>query len=161
MRARRFDVIREPGAIAQDKENVFVPLEVICRHYLAGSGWRRYQRGEVSAEELRFAPGTNVKEGVKLPKPYLEVSTKFEKFDRLLDRAEALEISNLTDDEFDAIQGILGGRPGASKKRLQSQLDPGRTIHCDLQAANAAPNCRCDTKWQMRLLFANAVAVCH
>jgi phosphoribosylaminoimidazole-succinocarboxamide synthase len=100
-------VVREPGAIAQDRENVFVPLEVICRHYLAGSGWRRYQRGDVSAEELGFAPGTDVQEGAKLPKPYLEVSTKFEKFDRLLDRKEALEISNLTDEEFDAILDIV------------------------------------------------------
>ena len=107
VRARRFDVVREPGAIAQDRENVFVPLEVICRHYLAGSGWRRYQRGDVSAEELGFAPGTDVQEGAKLPKPYLEVSTKFEKFDRLLDRKEALEISNLTDAEFDAILAIV------------------------------------------------------
>ena len=48
-----------------------------------------------------------LEEGVKLPKPYLEVSTKFEKFDRLLDRAEALQISNLTDDEFDAILDIV------------------------------------------------------
>ena len=39
--ARRLDVIREPGAITSDMENVFVPLEVICRHFLAGSGWRR------------------------------------------------------------------------------------------------------------------------
>ena len=44
--ARRFDVIKEPGAISKDAENVFVPLEVICRHYLAGSAWRRYKRGE-------------------------------------------------------------------------------------------------------------------
>jgi phosphoribosylaminoimidazole-succinocarboxamide synthase len=107
VRARRFDVVHEPGAIARDRENVFVPLEVICRHYLAGSGWRRYKRGEVSAEELGFAPGTEVTEGIKLPEPYLEVSTKFEKFDRLLDRAEALEISNLTGDEFDAILAIV------------------------------------------------------
>ena len=46
-------------------------------------------------------------EGVKLPSPYLEVSTKFEKFDRLLDRKEALEISNLTDEEFDNILDIV------------------------------------------------------
>ena len=39
VRARRFDVVREPGTISQDRENVFVPLEVICRHYLAGSVW--------------------------------------------------------------------------------------------------------------------------
>ena len=105
--ARRFDVIREPGAISRDQENVFVPLEVICRHYLAGSGWRRYARGDAPAEEFGFEPGTILEEGVKLPKPYLEVSTKFEKFDRLLDRAEALEISNLTDEEFDSILEIV------------------------------------------------------
>ena len=104
--ARRFDVVREPGAIAKDRENVFVPLEVICRHYLAGSGWRRYDRGDAPAEEFGFEPGTELKQGVKLPKPYLEVSTKFEKFDRLLDREEALEISNLTGEEFDAILDI-------------------------------------------------------
>ena len=102
--ARRFDVIREPGAISREQENVFVPLEVICRHYLAGSGWRRYARGDAPAEEL---PGTILEEGMKLPKPYLEVSTKFEKFDRLLDRAEALEISNLTNEEFDSILEIV------------------------------------------------------
>ena len=105
--ARRFDVVKEPGAIAKDRENVFVPLDVICRHYLAGSGWRRYKRGDVSAEELGFAPGTELTEGVKLPTPYLEVSTKFEAFDRLLDRKEALEISNLREEEFDAILEIV------------------------------------------------------
>jgi len=101
--ARRFDVIREPGAIPRDAENFFVPLEVICRHYLAGSGWRRYKRGDAGAEEFGFEPGTVLEEGVKLPAPYVEVSTKFEKFDRLLGREEALEISNLTEEEFDAI----------------------------------------------------------
>lgn len=105
--ARRFDVVREPGAISRDQENVFVPLEVICRHYLAGSGWRRYARGDAPAEEFGFEPGTILEEGVKLPKPYLEVSTKFEKFDRLLDRKEALQISNLSDDEFDSILEIV------------------------------------------------------
>ena len=105
--ARRFEVIREPGAIPRDMENVFVPLEVICRHYLAGGGWRRYKRGDVGAEEFGFEPGTVLEEGVKLPEPYLEVSTKFEKFDRLLDREEALLISNLTDEEFDSILAIV------------------------------------------------------
>jgi phosphoribosylaminoimidazole-succinocarboxamide synthase len=107
VRARRFDVIKEPGAIPRDAENFFVPLEVICRHYLAGSGFRRYKRGEVGAEEFGFEPGTELEEGVKLPKPYLEVSTKFEKFDRLIDRAEALEISNITDAEYDSIMDVV------------------------------------------------------
>ena len=105
--ARRFDVIREAGAIPRSMENVFVPLEVICRHYLAGGGWRRYTRGEVGAEEFGFEPGTVLEEGVKLPKPYLEVSTKFETFDRLLSTEEALQISNLSLEEFEMIKGIV------------------------------------------------------
>ena len=105
--ARKFEVIREPGAISREKENVFVPLEVICRHYLAGSGWRRYERGDAPAEEFGFEPGAILHEGIKLPNPYVEVSTKFEKFDRLLDREEALSISNLSEYEFDDILSIV------------------------------------------------------
>ena len=105
--ARRFDVIREPGAIPKDAENFFVPLEVICRHFLAGTAWRRYQRGEVTAEDFGFEAGEVLDEGVRLPEPFLEVSTKFEKFDRNLDREEALEISNLDPAELDAILAIV------------------------------------------------------
>ena len=105
--AKKFKVIKEPGAIPRDAENVFVPLEVICRHYLAGSGWRRYQRGDVGSEEFGFDSGMELYEGIKLNRPYLEVSTKFEKFDRLLTREEALSISNISDDEFDSIMEIV------------------------------------------------------
>jgi len=105
--ARKFKVIREPGQIPKDMENVFVPLEVICRHYLSGSGWRRHKRGELTSEELGFESGITLEEGAKLPKPYLEVSTKFEAFDRLLDREEALQISNLEGHELDRILDIV------------------------------------------------------
>ena len=105
--ARRFDVIREPGAIPKEAENFFVPLEVICRHYLAGTAWRRYQRGEVSPEVFGFESEDEVHEGIKLPEPFLEVSTKFEKFDRNLSREEALEISNLDPEELDSILSIV------------------------------------------------------
>lgn len=107
VRARRYDVVREPGAIAKDREHVFVPLEFICRHHLAGSGWRRYARGDASAEEFGFEAGTELEEGVKLPRPYLEVSTKFEAFDRLLSTEEALEISNLSEHEYQSILEIV------------------------------------------------------
>ena len=105
--ARRFDVIREPGSIPKDAENFFVPLEVICRHYLAGTAWRRFQRGEASSEGFGFEEGMELTEGVKLPKPFLEVSTKFEKFDRNLDREEALQISNLEPEELDSLLAIV------------------------------------------------------
>ena len=127
VRARRFEVIREPGAIPQDMENVFVPLEVICRHHLAGSGWRRYKRGDASAEEFGFPAGTELDEGVKLPTPYLEVSTKFEAFDRLLDREEALEISNLRVEEFDEILRLVL----LIDELIESEVSKRGLIHVD------------------------------
>ena len=105
--ARKMKVIKEPGAIPRDMEHVFVPLEVICRHHLVGSAWRRFERGELSVERLGFDSGTEIIEGVRLPEPYLEVSTKFEKFDREIDREEALEISNITEDEYDSILDVV------------------------------------------------------
>jgi len=125
--ARRFDVIREPGAISKHAENVFVPLEVICRHYLAGTAWRRYQRGEVSAPDLGFEEDENLEEGIKLPRPFLEVSTKFEKFDRNLDRQEALEISNLEPDELDGILQLVL----RIDKLIQDEVSERGLIHVD------------------------------
>jgi phosphoribosylaminoimidazole-succinocarboxamide synthase len=98
---RKVKVIKEPGAIPRDMEWVFVPLEVIVRHYLSGSAWRRFQRGELSAEALGVAPDCEY--GVKLSAPFVEVTTKFEKFDRNIGREEALEISNITEDEYESI----------------------------------------------------------
>jgi phosphoribosylaminoimidazole-succinocarboxamide synthase len=102
---RKVEVIKEPGAIPRDMEWVFVPLEVICRHYLSGSAWRRFQRGELSAEELGVAEDCEY--GAKLAKPFLEVTTKFEKFDRNITVEEALEISNITEEELNEIFDVV------------------------------------------------------
>ena len=98
---RKVEVVKEPGAIPRDMEWVFVPLEFICRHYLSGSAWRRFQRGELTAEQLGVSPDCEY--GAKLEKPFVEVTTKFEAYDRNIDRNEALEISNITDEEYEAI----------------------------------------------------------
>ena len=79
----------------------------MCIRDRAGTAWRRYQRGEVKSEDFGFEAGEVLDEGVRLPEPFLEVSTKFEKFDRNLDREEALEISNLDPAELDAILAIV------------------------------------------------------
>ena len=98
---RKVEVIKEPGAVPRDAEWVFVPLEFIVRHYLSGSAWRRFQRGELTAESLGVS--ADAEYGVKLSQPFVEVTTKFEAFDRNIDREEALEISNITEQEFDSI----------------------------------------------------------
>ena len=104
---RRVDIYREPGETPRDGEWVFVPLEIVCRHYLAGSGWRRYKRGELTSEELGFEAGTVLEQGAKLPAPYVEVTTKFEAFDRLIDTEEALEIANITPEELDSLIDVV------------------------------------------------------
>ena len=104
---RRVDIYREPGTTPRDGEWVFVPLEIVCRHYLSGSGWRRYKRGELTSEELGFPVGTELEEGAKLPSPYVEVTTKFEAYDRLIDREEALEIANITGEELDSLIEVV------------------------------------------------------
>jgi len=98
---RRVDVIKEPGMVPRDAEWVFVPLEFIVRHYLAGSAWRRFQRGDLTAEQLGIEDEAVY--GQRLTKPLVEVTTKFEAYDRFVDREEALQISNITDEEFDSI----------------------------------------------------------
>jgi phosphoribosylaminoimidazole-succinocarboxamide synthase len=98
---RKVEIIKEPGMIPRDMEWVFVPLEIICRHYLSGSAWRRFQRGELTAEQLGVSEDCEY--GAKLVKPFLEVTTKFEAFDRNISNEEALEISNITKEELDTI----------------------------------------------------------
>ena len=98
---RKVEVIKEPGMIPRDMEWVFVPLEIICRHYLSGSAWRRFQRGELTPEQLGVT--ADCEYGAKLEKPFLEVTTKFEAYDRNISNEEALEISNITEDELNAI----------------------------------------------------------
>ncbi len=61
----------------------------------------------MSAEELGFETGTELEQGVKLPKPYVEVTTKFEAYDRLIDTDEALEIANITLDELNSLIDVV------------------------------------------------------
>ncbi|MGB0489543.1 MAG: phosphoribosylaminoimidazolesuccinocarboxamide synthase [Candidatus Poseidoniaceae archaeon] len=98
---RKVEVIKEPGMVPRDAEWVFVPLEFIIRHYLAGSAWRRFQRGDIDPAVLGIEGEATY--GMKLPNPLVEVTTKFEAYDRFVDREEALAISNITEDEFDTI----------------------------------------------------------
>jgi len=83
--------------------NYLIPLEVISRHYVAGSLWDRIQSKEVRPPKLGFKPNKEVKYGDKLPEPFLEVTTKLEHHDRLLTKTEALKIGALSNDEYKTI----------------------------------------------------------
>ena len=103
MLVNKVDVI-QPEKIKPESGNYLIPLEVICRWYAAGSIYDRLVRGDVLPEDLGFPKGRKVEYGEPLPEPYIEVSTKLERVDRLLDKAEALKISRLSPEEYDQIR---------------------------------------------------------
>jgi len=103
MRVKRVDVIYDYSKMNGSTTNYLIPLEVISRHYVAGSLHDRLKSGRMTPQELGFPEGHEVRYGEKLPRPFYETTTKLEKIDRPLDRAEALRISGLSEEELDAV----------------------------------------------------------
>jgi len=101
MRVRRVQIIPEYDRITPATRNFLIPLEVIARYYVAGSLNDRLKAGKVRPEDLGFPRGHIPKYGEALPEPFVEVTTKLEKVDRELTRKEALEISKLSEREYD------------------------------------------------------------
>lgn len=102
MRVEKFQVL-DYSKIKKKTTNYLIPLEVISRHYVAGSLWDRVQRGDVKPAKLGFKPTKEIKYGDKIPEPFLEFTTKLEKYDRLLTKSEAMKIAALTNDEYKSI----------------------------------------------------------
>ena len=64
---RKVDVIKEPGCIPREMRMGLCTLRIHRRHYLSGSAWRRFQRGELTAESLGVSQDAEY--GVKLQNP--------------------------------------------------------------------------------------------
>ena len=103
MMVKRFEIIEDYDKINTKTTNYLIPLEIICRHYAAGSLMDRIRSGKITAEMLGFPKGHDVKYGEKLPRPYLETTTKLEEHDRELGEEEAKRIAGLTDEDYDNI----------------------------------------------------------
>jgi phosphoribosylaminoimidazole-succinocarboxamide synthase len=126
MLVKKVDVI-QPENISPGAGNYLIPLEVICRWYAAGSIFDRLSVGKVKAEELGFSRGHRVEFGEPLPEPYIEVSTKLERVDRLLGRDEALRISKLSPEEYDLIcETVL-----RIDEDMRREVEPRGLIHVD------------------------------
>ncbi len=104
MSVKKVDVIRDYAKITPETKNYLIPLEFICRHYVAGSLMDRLKKGEVKPEYVGFETGHEPKYGEKLPEPFFETTTKLEEFDRKLTIDEAKDIAGLTDEEFQEIK---------------------------------------------------------
>lgn len=100
MLVKKVDVIADYARITPKSTSFLIPLEVVCRHYVAGSMHDRLKRGEVKPESLGLPAGKVPEIGTKLPKPFIEFTTKLEKVDRELTEKEALEISKLSPEEL-------------------------------------------------------------
>ncbi len=103
MDVERVQVIRDYSKINNTTTNYLIPLEVICRYYAAGSLLDRLKNGKVKPEDLGFEPGHEVKRGEKLPKPFVECTTKLEATDMNLTDEEAKKMAGLTDAEYQTI----------------------------------------------------------
>ena len=127
MRVKRVNIIRDYSKIDGKTVNYLIPLEIICRHYVAGSLLDRVRAGKITAEQLGFPKGHVVKYGEKLPVPFVESTTKLEEHDMNLTEEEAKRMAGLSDSEHDEIvetvlkiDGIIAEE--AAKRGL---------IHCD------------------------------
>jgi phosphoribosylaminoimidazole-succinocarboxamide synthase len=103
MRVNRLNIFEK---LDKDSRNCIIPLEFIMRHYVSGSLFDRMKSGEVDPRSLGLK-GENDFYGKKLPQPFFEVTTKFEEFDRKVDMEEAMDISGLGKDEFQAIEETI------------------------------------------------------
>jgi len=126
MRVQKVQVL-EYSKITRKTTNYLIPIEVICRHYVAGSLWDRLREGTVKPAKLGFKPSKDVKYGDKIPEPFIEVTTKLEKVDRLLTKKEALKISGLSNGEYDSIvQSVL-----QLDEKIEEEVDKRDLIHVD------------------------------
>ena len=126
MLVKRLEII-DPAKrkIAPEQVSFFIPLEVVCRHYAAGSLLDRLQSGELKPSRLGMdrAP----KKGEKLPQPFVEFTTKLEETDRPLSDDEALKLSGLSEKEFKALkQAVLD-----IDARIAATCEPKGLIHVD------------------------------
>jgi phosphoribosylaminoimidazole-succinocarboxamide synthase len=104
MTIKRVRVIRDYSRITADTTNYLIPLEFICRHYVAGSLHDRIKNGTIKSEDLGFEPNYNVQYGDMLPEPFFEMTTKLEKTDTLLTQKQALKISGLAESDLREIK---------------------------------------------------------
>ncbi|NPV50854.1 MAG: phosphoribosylaminoimidazolesuccinocarboxamide synthase [Candidatus Methanofastidiosum sp.] len=126
MLVKKVNIIYDYNKIDHNTKNYLIPLEFICRHYVAGSLHDRIEKGKIDPKELGFGKKT-VEYGEKIPEPFIETSTKLEPVDRPLEKKEALSISGLNEEEYQNIlETIIKMDSNMSKI-----VEKGGLIHVD------------------------------
>jgi len=127
MRVKKVEVITDYSKMDICTKGYLIPMEFICRHYVAGSLLDRIKAGMLPPEDLGYPNGQVPKHGDKLPQPFFEVTTKLEKVDRKLELDEALKISGLTREEFDGVKETVL----KIDDRIAKEVKPRGLIHAD------------------------------
>jgi phosphoribosylaminoimidazole-succinocarboxamide synthase len=127
MKVKKVDVIKDYDKLTPISMNYLIPLEFICRHYVAGSLLDRLKSGDVRAEDVGFPSGHTPIYGEKLPEPFFEVTTKLEEFDRKLSMEEGMDMAGLTHDEFQNIKDTVL----KLDKKIKEEVGKRGLIHVD------------------------------
>jgi phosphoribosylaminoimidazole-succinocarboxamide synthase len=101
MTVKRVRILDNPSP---DDTNYLIPLEFIARYYVAGSLHDRLVSGTLDPHSIGLK---SFAYGDELPDPFVEVTTKLEKVDRLLTIEEALALSGLEKNEYEDIVEII------------------------------------------------------
>ncbi len=127
MQVKRVQIISDYSKLNSQTRNYLIPLEVIIRYFAYGSLFDRLQDGTVKSEDVGFAAGHAVKKGEALPEPLFEVTTKLEKIDRPLSKEEAIRISGMLNEEWDA----LAEAALKIDEKINSEVEKRGLIHVD------------------------------
>ncbi|MCK4757166.1 MAG: phosphoribosylaminoimidazolesuccinocarboxamide synthase [Thermoplasmata archaeon] len=93
------------GLEGDERKGCIIPLEFICRHYLAGSMWKRLEKGKVDKGVLGIEDEPVY--GQKIPMPFIEITTKFEEYDRPITVDEAIDGFGMREDELKIIYDYI------------------------------------------------------
>ncbi len=126
MRVRRIE-IPDVTTLTPESTNVLIPLEVVCRHYVAGTMHDRLKRGVVKPSDLGFTSNEVPEVGTPLPEPLVEFTTKLEKTDRDLGLAEAQALAKLSDEEFEHLKDVVLDIDAV----IADDVEPRGLIHVD------------------------------
>ncbi len=127
MRVKRVDVISDYDKIDNETTDYLIPIEWISRHHMAGSLYDRLKAGKIDPVDLGFSAGYTPKYGDELPQAHLEQTTKLEKVDRRIDKAEVLRISGLTEDEYDEVLELNT----ELDERISNEVEQRGLLHVD------------------------------
>ncbi len=127
MRVKRVEVVREPARVGVCTRSYLIPLEFICRHYVAGSLLDRLRSGALDPVDLGFPRGHEPRAGERLPEPLFEITTKLEAVDRRVDVEKALRIGGLTPEELGGIKATVL----RLDERIAADIGPRGLIHAD------------------------------